>query len=210
MKNIPNELLDLGRKIKAEKNEDLFYEGDPVNGFYYIESGAVRIYRLGESGKELEVLRLNKGDFVGEAAFFSAEEYPVTAQAIQSSSLIFFSKDLILGRINSGDRTAAFLINLLAEKCLALNSRMSDLFLKSVKQRLIEYFLETCPGTCGSCANTINLSMKKSEIARHLGTISETLSRTFKDLQKKRLIKVNGRKITVPSCAKLRQELKTP
>jgi CRP-like cAMP-binding protein len=51
------------------------------------------------------------------------------------------------------------------------------------------------------------LRLKKVELAKLLGTISETLSRNLKQMQDEGLIEVKGKKIYVKDCLKLRAEL---
>jgi hypothetical protein len=49
----------------------------------------------------------------------------------------------------------------------------------------------------------ISLSIPKALLASELGMCSETLSRLFADLQKKRLLQVHRKVLTIPSRASL-------
>jgi CRP-like cAMP-binding protein len=51
------------------------------------------------------------------------------------------------------------------------------------------------------------LEIKKTELARLLGTISETLSRNLRGLQRDGLIEVKGRRIRIKECSRLRKEI---
>jgi CRP/FNR family transcriptional regulator len=53
----------------------------------------------------------------------------------------------------------------------------------------------------------VELKVKKGELAKILGTISETLSRNLKHMQEEGLIDVEGNKVTVLDCTALRDEL---
>ena len=51
----------------------------------------------------------------------------------------------------------------------------------------------------------ITLNISKNDLASYLGTIIETLSRTFKKLQDEKVIEVDGKKIIIKDLEKLRK-----
>ena len=75
--------------------------------------------------------------------------------------------------------------------------------MKTVRQRLAAYLLAGCGGA-GPCA--IALPMKKGDLAKALGTVGETLSRTLRQMQDEGLIRVEGKTIRVIDCLGLRRE----
>lgn len=199
------DLAKLGQKKTLGKNTLLFSAGDPANGFYYVKSGEIRIYKMSAEAKEIEVNRLQPGDYFGEVILFAADKFPVYAEAVKNSEVLFFSKHSILQEIKQNPVLSQFFIKLLAQKCLNLNQRLENLSLQTVRERLIQYILNLCPGD-NSCL--IKLDIKKTELAKQLGTISETLSRNFAELQKENLIKVTGKQIKILNCPKLRNCIK--
>jgi len=110
----------------------------------------------------------------------------------------FFKKvktDTYLGR---------FFLVLLARKCLVLNERIESLGHRTVRQRLIQYLLSQCQG---EKACLVELGIKKSDLARLLGTISPALSRNPREMQEEGLIEVRGKQIQVRECLKMRKAL---
>jgi CRP-like cAMP-binding protein len=97
------------------------------------------------------------------------------------------------------------LLLLLARKCQVLNQRIETLGLRTVRQRLAQYLLSFCRG---DEACRLELPIKKVELARQLGTISETLSRNLRQLQEAGLIEVRKRQILVKSPRRLREVLR--
>jgi len=182
----------------------LFYAQDKAGGFYNVESGEIRVFKMDEQGKEIEVTRLEPGDFLGEAIVFVSPVFPFYAQAVKDTQVIFFEKEKILSAIDRDPKIAKFFLNLLAGKCLVLNKKIESLGLRTVRQRLIQYLLSHCPGE-QKCI--IKLKLRKGELAKILGTISETLSRNLKQLQDENLIEVRGNQIHIKNCSKLRSEV---
>jgi CRP/FNR family transcriptional regulator, dissimilatory nitrate respiration regulator len=193
----------LGNKSIYKKDAFLFLAGEAARGFYYIMSGEVRVFRMDDSGREVEIVRLRPGEFFGEAVAIASGKFPAFARALEDTAVLYFERRAVLRSIQADSAVAEFFLVLLANKCLLLNERIEILSLRTVRQRLAQYLLAGCGGE-GSCE--IDLPIKKSELARQLGTISETLSRTFRKMQQEGLIKVSGRHIQVPDRERLRHE----
>jgi CRP/FNR family transcriptional regulator len=204
MIDLLTDIKSLGRIRAFRKDEILFNAGDSANGFYYVLYGEVRIFRMDNHGKEVEVVRINPGDFFGEAVVFVSDKFPAFAQAVKDTETLFFSKKTIFQHIDKDPTIARFFISLLAKKCIVLNKRIETLELRTVRQRLAQFILSQYQE---QQSDVIVLNMKKIELARFIGTISETLSRNLKLMQEDNLIEVHGRNIRVKDSEKLRQEL---
>ncbi len=204
MKDLDFKIKELGLRKTYANKEFLFYADDPAKGFYYLLSGEIRVFKMDERGKELEVVRLNPGDFFGEAIIFVQERYPSYAQAVKDSQVIFFEKNSFFQQLEKDPAISKFFLQLLAKKCIVLNKRIEALELSTVRQRLIQYLVSSCASET-SCV--VTLPMRKAELAKLLGTISETLSRNLKQLQEEGLITVKGNKILIKDTSPLNEEL---
>lgn len=204
MEDIEAAITDIGQLQKYSKGEWLFSAGDNAEGFFYLVSGEIRVYKMDDQGREIEIVRLGPGDFLGEAIVFTAPRFPAYAQATKNSAVLFIDKENFFQNIDKDPALAKFFIILLAKKCVVLNQRVEALGLKTVRQRLIQYLLSRCGGK-NSCE--IELKIKKVELAKLLGTISETLSRNLKQLQDEGLIEVKANTIIIHDCPTIRHEL---
>lgn len=200
----PPELKKTGIQRTYYPGEFLFHAGDPSKGIYSIEKGEVRVFDMDPEGKELEVTRLMNGDIFGEAMIFTSDSIPFYAEAVQLSQVLLISTQSILNLINQDPGVSWFFLKLMAQKCLILNKRVRSLGLETVRQRLIHYLLTRCRGN--KCCQ-IDLTMNKGDLARFLGTVNETLSRNLRQLQEEGLIRVEGKKIHVNDCTRLRREM---
>jgi len=202
--DIPDGLKEIGQFKRFQKDEILFSAQDKADGFYYVQSGEIRVYKMDEHGKESEVVRLGPGGFLGEAIVFVSSVFPVFAQALTSSDVLFFDKGKISQEMEKNPRIAMYFVDLLARKCVVLSNKIESLGLRTVRQRLIRYLLSDCSGE-QKCL--VELKVKKGELAKILGTISETLSRNLKQMQEEGLIEVEGNKIRIKNCRALQEEL---
>jgi CRP/FNR family transcriptional regulator len=197
-------LRPLGVSKRIDSHATLFHAGDPANGFYVVLSGEIRLFKMDEHGKEIEISRMHAGQFLGEIILFAANCFPVNAIATKKTELLFFEKLKILNAIENNPDIAQGLLTLLARKCLALNQIIEQLALTTVRQRLCTYLLHI---SAADDLGVIHLPTTKTDLANKLGTIPETLSRTLKQLQADKLIAVDGRQITLLDRKKLRSEL---
>jgi CRP-like cAMP-binding protein len=204
MMELGQKIRELGQSKAYTKDEFLFHANDPAQGFYYLQSGEVRVFKMDDQGRELEVVRLNPGDFFGEAIVFIQDSFPSYAQSVKDSQVLFFEKETFFQNLEKDPAIGKFFLNLLAKKCIVLNKRIEALELRTVRQRLIQYLVSSCASEI-SC--DIKLPMKKTELAKLLGTVSETLSRNLKQLQEEGLIAVEGNTIQIKNKSVLRKEL---
>ncbi len=205
MEALEKKIESLGVRKKYTKNAFLFLAQDPARGFYLLLKGEIRVFRMDERGRELEIVRLRPGEFFGEAIALLAGRFPAFARAVKDSEVLFFEKQAVFRKIDQDPSTARFFLTLLARKCAVLNERIETLGLRTVRQRLAQYLLNRCRGEERECL--VVLEIKKTELARLLGTISETLSRNLRKMQRDGLIEVTGRKIHINECSRLREEI---
>jgi CRP-like cAMP-binding protein len=194
----------LGKKKNCRPGNFLFHARDEAKGFFYVRRGAVRVFRMDENGREMEIVRLGPGDFLGEAVAIAGARFPAFARATEDTEVLLFDREAVFRKVGQDPAVARFFLKLLAGKCLVLNERIEALGLLTVRQRLARYLLSRCGGS-RDCL--IQLTDKKVEIARQLGTVSETLSRNFREMEEDGLIEVKGKKIRVRDCGRLREEL---
>jgi CRP/FNR family transcriptional regulator len=72
-------------------------------------------------------------------------------------------------------------------------TQIEDLTFKDVPGRLARYLLDLGGDACSS----VELPIAKSQLASNLGTVSETLSRTFRKLSDDAIIRVKGKQIEI-------------
>jgi len=194
----------IGKRIVIAKNEYVFHQKDTAVGFYYVLHGRIRLYRLGSEAKEVEINQVLDGGYLGEAILFASDSYPVSAQAVENSELLFFEKKEFLEHLRRDTAIADFMLKLLSEKCITLNNRIETLNIQTPRQRLIKTFISKCNGN-GNCL--IDLGMKKNELAKHIGITPEALSRNIKSLQDEQLIEVNGQSVKIFNCSGMKKYL---
>lgn len=203
MNELPDHIRRIGRESAYAKGTFLFQAEEEAAVFFYILSGEIRVFKMDEQGRELEVTRLGSGDFVGEAFALVHERYPFFALAANDARVLVFGADAAEKAIAADSDAARFFVRLLARKCVHLSGRVESLGMKTVRQRLAVYLLS---GGREAASYAIALPMKKGDLAKALGTVGETLSRALRQMQDEGLIKVEGKTIRIIDCPGLRRD----
>lgn len=186
-----------------EKGEHLFYEGSSSEGFYVVQTGAISVYRVGASGKEQVIAVFRASQSFAEAALASAGGYPANARAIEPTRVLLIPKKDILGLLRKRPELALRMLGSMSQHLRVVVGLLDDLTLKNVETRLANWLLKRCPRPYHSQPVTLELDRTKRVLAAEIGTVSETLSRTFADFHAKKLITVSGKTITVHDPAAL-------
>ena len=91
---------------RLKKNQIIFLEGTRPLGVYSITSGRIKIYKTGVEGKDQIIQILKSGDLMGYRAMLSEEQYPVSAETLEDTTLCFIpKKDFIEAMSSNSDLT---------------------------------------------------------------------------------------------------------
>ena len=92
----PRELHELERKVQwvtVRRGEALFRQGDPVDGWYIVMSGRLKLLRRDEFGDLKSMWEVGRGKSVGELGVLSGGLNVGTPYAIRDTELIRFSPE---------------------------------------------------------------------------------------------------------------------
>ena len=202
--------LGLGRR-RVKAGQTLYQQGENFHSFYAVRSGTFKVSLNADDGREQVTGFHIAGEQIGldgladgkhsttatalEDADACAIPYAALSEVVHSSSGMqhlvgrLMSREIVrehslmmlLGNMNAVERLAAFLLNLSAR----------------LKAR-------------GYSANEFHLRMTRAEIGSYLGLKLETVSRTFSEFQRARLLEVDKRHVRVTDLAGLKRALQTP
>ena len=185
------------------KDQYLFREGDPSHGFYIVQKGAINVHRVNASGKEQIIHVFRASESFAEATLASDKGYPGDARAVVSTQVLLVQKAGFLGLLRRRPDLALRMLSSMSSHLRVLVGQLDDFTLKDVETRLANWLVKQCPDPKSQQPVNIQLSITKRMLAAELGTISETFSRTLAKFREQKLIKVDGKIITVLSPVRL-------
>lgn len=184
--------------VEFKKGEYLFRAEEPTNTLYIIQSGAVRLFHLLESGKEQLIRILKPGDFIGEWSLFSQDrQYEDYAYALVDTKVCQLYADDFKEVLLRYPAVSLKILEEMSRRLQASEKMTSRVANESVGTRLVNYLLGQLPSQA-SDDHLVNLELSRKELAAFLGTTPETISRKFKELETLNIIKsLSPRKIKI-------------
>jgi len=186
-------LATVCRIREVKRGEVLFEQGEKAAGFYAIVSGKVKIYKLSPEGKERILHIVMPGNTFAEAAIFADGCYPAFAEPLEKTTLVFFPKKDFLDLLHQHSQIAINIIGGLSTFLRQFVGQIEDLTFRDVPARLARYLADLG----GDEKPQVTLPFSKTQLASNLGTVSETLSRTFRKLSDEEIIRVQGKTIDI-------------
>jgi CRP/FNR family transcriptional regulator len=184
-----------GRRLRLDRGQTLFLEGDSAQGLYVIVSGRLKVYKTSPRGRHQILLLLGQGETVGEAAMFAGETFPASAEAVEAAEVFSLPRNTFLEVIRAEPEVAMRLLGALSRRMRSFASMIEDLSLREVSERLAGHLLRLESERVST--GTIELDVTKTQLAATFGTVPETLSRAFQQLRKIGAIEMSGRRIWV-------------
>jgi len=196
------------------RGEYLFVENEPVEGFYIVQRGAVKLHRLNLKGQEQVFHVFRPVESFGEEMVLSDMGYPADATAAEDSQILFVPKNPFRALLKTQPELAWCVLRSAGQRVRSLMGLLDDLTLKDATTRLANWLIQHCPDPGSREPQRIELGMTKHLLALELGVASETLSRTLNKFRLQQLVHVRGRTVTLLCPVRLaewvRQKLDFP
>jgi CRP/FNR family transcriptional regulator len=188
-------LAEVAHRITLTAGEMVFAQGDPATAFYLLVRGEVKVYKTTGQGRTVTLRLVHPGDMFAESAL-SAERYPADTECTAPSVLYRFAVDEFRALLLREPELAVAMLARTAELLSLLNRRVEELLLP-VPARLARFVLELCDRQlrrAGSphAPRICRLPMTKRDLAARLGTVPETLSRSFAVLKRTGAVRLSG------------------
>jgi CRP/FNR family transcriptional regulator len=193
-------LADIAQPRSIGADETLFLQGDAADAFYLLAEGRLKVFKLLRDGRTATIRHVDPGQTFAEAALFH-EAYPASTETITECLLYRFDKERTLALLLAEPQLAIGLLAAMANLLGLLNRRVEELLLP-VPARLARYLLARADEQLEPAAATsdapvdvprvIRLPVSKRELSARLGTVPETLSRTFDRLKRAQVIRMSS------------------
>lgn len=173
----------------------IFHEGDKGDGFYMVEKGKIKVFKLSFEGKEQILHIYGPGHLFGEVPAFSGKNFPASSMALEKTTILFLPREKFVNLIA---QTPGLGMNLLADLSMRLRDftvQIENLSLKEVPARLAAYILTLSKEQENE--NQVTLPISKAQLSNLIGTTPETVSRVFKKMMAASLIEVQAKTILI-------------
>ena len=183
--------------------QSVFGEGEPCSGLYVVESGHVRIFKSSANGRE-QVLSIDgPGSSIAELPVFDGGSYPASVTAIDEAKLLFVSKQDFQALCLAQPQVALKVLRVVGARLRSFTT---------VRHRLASFLLRLAQkeGKRSAAGVEITLPASNQELASHIGTVRELVSRNLSRLQAEGMLQIDGRTVTISNLKALEAETDSP
>ncbi len=189
---------ELGVTLSVPAGKTIVIEGDPIDHYFRIVSGSVRLYKSVVDGRRQII------DFLGANECFGLlglTSHAYSAEAISDVVMIRYSKRRLDDAIEDQPQLSNQLFHLACTELDQAQQRMLLLGRKSADERLASFLIDLAER---QGAANLRLPMSRQDIADFLGLTIETVSRLFTRFKRAGLIDLPDRhSVTLMDTAEL-------
>ena len=177
--------------IELGPGQTLFQEQSEATTVYSVTAGTMKIYKLLPDGRCQVTGFLFPGDFLGLA---QDDAYAYSAEAVTYTALCCYTRGQLESLMQRYPQMEQRLLGMAKHELVVAQEQMLLLGRKTARERLASFLLMLARGAIrrGQSGNPVFIPMSRSDIGDYLGLTTETVSRTFTQLKRNRLIEAES------------------
>jgi CRP/FNR family transcriptional regulator len=162
---------------------DVFVEGDYPESIALVISGVVRVYKIGQTGREITLYRFGLGEscILTANAILSQRSFPAIATVEEDIEAVIISGDIFKEWVKRFDLWREFVFDLLSDRLSAVMTIVDEILFQRMDERVARWLVEQ-----GQLQKTIKITHQ--EIAAELGSSREVISRILENFNQQGLI----------------------
>ena len=155
---------------------EVFIEGDRAEAIALLISGVVRVFKIGETGREITLYRFGNGEscILTANAILSQKGFPAIAMVEKEAEAVMIPAESLRNWVRRYDLWREFVFDLLSERLSSVMAIVEEVVFRRMDARLASFIIER-----GSKSDSIYITHQ--EISTELGTSREVISRILED-----------------------------
>ena len=194
-RNVPSGLMEevLSRSLfhPFPAGRLIYAEGDACSSIAFLLSGKVRIFMMGDGGREITLNEIRAGGtcILNAACILSGATYPVNAVSLKRGEEVLVSASDFRMLMAVSEDVRSFIFGILSDRFKAILSLVEEVVFGRMDVRLREYLSQKSEDGV--------LRATHQRIASDLGTSREVVSRLLKDFEHKGIVTLTRGEITL-------------
>lgn len=177
---------------RIPKGHDVFIEGDQVGAIALLISGVVRVYKIGETGREITLYRFGNGEscILTANAILSQKLFPAVATVEHEAEAVMIPADTFRDWVRRYDLWREFVFELLSQRLSSVMTIVEEVAFRRMDARLASLLAER------SLRSDL-VRMTHQEIAAELGSSREVISRILEDFSVQGMVEMSRGSIRI-------------
>lgn len=190
--------------VKYKRKHSLYTEGSHPRHLFFVRSGKIKTYKINEDGKELIIEIGSEGNFIGYTPLLEGSNYNESAEVLEDAEVMVIPREDFLKLISYDSHIAGQFIKLLAKNVHEKEERLLSLAYHSVRKRVASGLIEIFDKFKTQIQEDARLKISRDDLAKIVGTATESLIRTLSDFKSEKLIDIESGKIILLQEHRLR------
>lgn len=180
----------------------IFKEGDPVKGLFIVNTGKVKVYTTESDGKENIIRLASNGEVVGHRGFGGDWMYPVSARTYEKTMTTFIPLKIFNIVAKANAEFSYHLMMFFAEELRCSEQKNMQV---PVKNRIAKAILMNYNVFGGDTKDSAKISytISRKDYASKVNTTYETVIRVLSELNKDKIIELQGKSIRISNLEAL-------
>jgi CRP/FNR family transcriptional regulator, cyclic AMP receptor protein len=197
---------EIKRLSTLQRFASLFTQGQNADSLFIIDDGLIKLTRVNAVGDRIILAMCGPGDIAGEEALGGpASTYNADAEVLTATSGYQIPRETLNRLVHHDVELANMLIDFLLKRRQTLAEKVELLCLHDVEYRILHYLAELSSLVRPEAdSGGYRVPITQAELANMIGATRETTSTTLNQLEKRGLLKLSRRLLTIPSPALLR------
>ncbi len=173
------EIISESRYHQFKQDATLYSDGDACPGIGLFLSGEIRVFKIGDGGREITLYEVFPGEtcILNASCILAQRQYPANAVALTDGVLLFIPEGVFLRLVAEYEDMRGFIFALFSQRFTSIMELIDEVAFGRMDKRLIDYLIE-------KGENDI-IDRTHQQIANDLGTSREVVSRLLKDFERK-------------------------
>ncbi|MES9837151.1 MAG: Crp/Fnr family transcriptional regulator [Candidatus Thiodiazotropha sp.] len=189
--------------IQLDSDQPICQQGMHCSHLALVIEGTARVYKIGESGREITLYRIGPGEscILTASCIMSQKPFPAFAVSEEPIKALIVSTANVVRWSNREPAWRDYLFQLISDRLSDVISVVEEVAFRRVDRRLADYLLQHTGD------DSARLRITHQSIASDLGTSREVVSRILKDFEQQGMISTSRGTITLEDRHRLSAKL---
>ncbi|MEO8582705.1 MAG: response regulator [Flavitalea sp.] len=178
------------------KKQILYQENNRCRFLFYLLTGKVKSIKNHEEGKEYITNFYAAGDFIGHLPIMEEKNYDDTAIVMEDSEIVLIPKQDFIQMMFADAAITGKFVQLITQNIREKEERLLNLAYSSLRKRVARALVDI-DQKFNKNNTSKKLELSREDIARYVGTATESLIRTLSDFKSEKLINIQDGKISI-------------
>ncbi len=178
--------------VRLPAGSDVFADGDQVDSIALLLAGVVRVYKIGETGREITLYRFGLGEscVLTASAILNRKSFPAIATVEQEGEAVMIPAETFRSWVHRYDLWREFVFDMLSQRLATVMEILDEVAFHRMDARVVSLLLIR-----SSVQNPLRITHQ--EIAAELGSSREVISRLLEDLARRGLVRVGRGEVEI-------------